>query len=106
MDSIFIKLEENCSKILSNIENINQLNNIENYNTSKILELISNISTKLSYLVEETDELFLSLLDNNNNIKSSDEINKIKSLKINEKIKECLLPIMFILKLNLENNNL
>ena len=106
MDSIFIKLEENCSKILSNIENINQLNNIENYNTSKILELISNISTKLSYLVEETDELFLSLLDNNNNIKSSDEINRIKSLKINEKIKECLLPIMFILKLNLENNNL
>nr|QFG74678.1 MAG: hypothetical protein [Megaviridae environmental sample] len=103
MNSVFNQLKINSDEINDCLNKIENMKNINNFADSKTLQLISNISTKISYLREEVKELYLILLDNDDNIKTSSEINEINSYKINNRIQEILLPIMLLLKIKMEN---
>ena len=100
--NIFKKNTETINNIL---EKLIKLNDLTNLKKTKSLKLISSISTNIPYLRDEVEELYLLSIDelDNNDICSNDK-NKLKSYKINNKIQEKLLPIMLLMKIQMENN--
>ena len=67
--------------------------------------MISNISTNIHRLSDETEELLLLTLDKSTDNKTAEENSKIREIKINNKVQKLLLPYMIYLKCVLENNS-
>lgn len=100
--NIFKKKTETIYNTLEKLINLNDSTNLKQ---KKSLKLISSISTSISYLHDEIEELYLISIDELNNDEiCSDDKNKLKSYKINNKIQEILLPIMLLMKIQMENN--
>jgi hypothetical protein len=88
----------NCSSFVDNI--------INNYNetiTLSNLKLLSNISSNINMIETELEEFYYIMIDNNTNL-NAEEKQKIKEIKINNKIRDAFLPYMMYMKILLENN--
>ena len=107
VDYLLTKLIDNLE---TSINNLKKIINVE-YKKNKDLQidelnLLSNISTNIHRINDETEELLLISLDKSNDCKTADEISKIREMKINNKVQKILMPYMIYLKTILENNDL
>ena len=98
LDNLDDKLKTS-SKIFNKIVDFNKKNQL----TNNQLKLILNISTNIHNLSDEIEELYYNCLDYNEINKTAEEKIRIREFKINNEIKEALLPMMFVMKLVLEN---
>lgn len=101
LDTIFEKLKNTNEKINKKFNNILHLK--LKISADKISNLYD-ISISLNKTLDELELLYYHLLDNDNSKEKSIEIkNKIKSIKIDEKINKVFLPYMMLMKMSLEN---
>lgn len=84
------------------------LNKIFNLEDKKLdtqqIKLLVDISTNINELDTRLEDLYLSLIDNPIYETTTDERIKIRNNKIDNKVKEILLPYMFYMRMILENN--
>lgn len=101
LDCVFSKLKNTNSKINSKFEDILKLKLKMN---TEYIQKLSEISTNLNFMLDELDDIYYHLLDNDDSyIKSNEEKNKIKNNKIDLEIKNKFLPFMLVMKMALEN---
>ena len=80
------------------------INNYDEKISFSNLKLLSEISSNINLLELQSEELYYYMMETNNVEQTAEEINKLKSFKINNKIQEKLLPYMLFMKLFMEND--
>ena len=103
LKDIFKLLQKTNQKINSKLEDIINLDIIISSNN---VEKLSNISSNLNNLLLDLDDIYLHIADNDHSLdKDVELIKRINSSKIDDKIKKIFTPYMFLMKINLENQN-
>lgn len=94
---LYEKLEETTDKF-------NNITSIYNNHISRDnLKLLSDISSNINLLEGQVDELYYMMIDNSEIEQSPLDKERIKSIKINNMIQEKITPLIFYMKLVLEN---
>lgn len=102
LNDILINLK--C-KLHSNMTNLEKILNITDKKLDiSTLNLLSKISENMNHLSNDLNDFYLELLGESDKIKSEQEKNRIRELKINNKVQEITLPLVLYTKLILENN--
>lgn len=106
MANLEFVLENINTKLKSTYEQFDKIPIIyQNKMSKNNLKLLSDISSNINLLQNQVNELYFMMLDeniDNNTISSADKTN-IKNIKINNLILEKITPLIFYMKLVLEN---
>lgn len=104
--SELLNVFENLKEKLDNSNDfLDKITNIYNNKvTNSNLKLLSDISSNINLLELQLDELYHYMLEISENEQTAEEISRLKSFKINNKIQEKIIPFMLYMKLVMENN--
>ena len=102
LNDIFTLLNKKNTKIKNHFDNMIKL---ESKIEPEYITKLAGISTNLNLIEEELKEIYYHLLNNNSTIsKTDEELNEIKTYKIDNIIKKTFLPYMMLMKMKLEND--
>jgi hypothetical protein len=102
LNNVFETLQK---RLDSSQDFLNKINlNYNNVIATSNLKLLSDISSNISLLELQLEELYHYMLETNQIEMSAEEQDKLKSYKINNKIQQNMMPYMLLMKLVLEND--
>lgn len=102
MEQILVNIKEKNNKINSMIDKIIELNNDNNINDNNI-NSITEIYGNIDETFNNVEKYYYLLIDKMDVYKTIVDEQKIKDIKINEKIQKTLLPYMMMMKMTLDS---